>query len=162
RLHNKYLLIGATAATLGEKVASPFIQSVSGGRLRGDLMPGVEGLANQVNAILRDRFYREGPDWIAFLCSLLAAARVIIFDALAQGSYEMARQIAALGVMLASILLVSYLAFSRLLILPPVAPMVFAFAIAAPLTLLRRALVLSREIDSRITELSKAGQSLLA
>jgi signal transduction histidine kinase/CHASE2 domain-containing sensor protein len=162
RLRNKYLLIGATAAALGEKVASPFIQSVNGGRLRSDLMPGVEVLANEVNTILRGRFYREVPDWIAFLCSLLAGAGVIIFAALAQGSYEIARQFAALVALLASILLTSYLAFSMWLILPPVVPMIFAFAIATPLTLLRRAFVLSREIDSRITELSKAGQSLLA
>jgi signal transduction histidine kinase/CHASE2 domain-containing sensor protein len=161
RLRNKYLLIGATAAALGEKVASPFIQSVSGGRLRSDLMPGVEVLANEVNTILRGRFYRELPDWIAFFCSLLAGAGVIIFAALAQGSYEIARQIAALGILLASILLTSYLAFSLWLILPPVVPMLFAFSIATPLTLIRRAFVLSREIDSRITELTKAGQSLL-
>src|SRR4030095_7673386 len=87
---------------------------------------------------------------------------VIIFAPLAQGSYEIARQIAALGILLASILLTFYLAFSRWLIFPPVAPMIIAFAIATPMTLLRRGFVLSREIDSRITELSKAGQSLLA
>jgi signal transduction histidine kinase/CHASE2 domain-containing sensor protein len=161
RLHNKYLLIGATAASLGEKVASPFIQSVNGGRLRGDLTPGVEALANQVNTILRGRFYREVPDWAAFICSLLVGAGVIIFAALAQGSYEIARQIAALVTLLALILLASYLAFSWRLISPPVVPMIFAFAIATPLTLLRRAFTLSREIDSRITELSRAGQSLL-
>jgi signal transduction histidine kinase len=161
RLRNKYLLIGATAASLGEKVASPFIQSLSEGRLRGDLMPGVEILANEVNTILRGRFYREVPDSIAFLCSLLAGAGVIIFAALAQGSYEIARQIAALGALLVLILLTSYIAFSQWLILPPVAPMIIAFTIATPLTLLWRGLVLSREIDSRIAELSKAGQSLL-
>src|SRR5262249_59208009 len=82
--------------------------------------------------------------------------------AVAQGSYEIARQFAALVILLASILLISYLAFSAWLILPPLVPMIFAFAIAAPLTLSRRAFVLSREIDSRIKELSKAGQSLLA
>jgi signal transduction histidine kinase/CHASE2 domain-containing sensor protein len=161
RLHNKYLLIGATAAALGEKVASPFIQSLSGGRIRGDLMPGVEVLANEVNSILRGRFYREIPDWIVFLCSILAGAGVVIFAALAQGSYEIARQIVALGVLLVLILGASYLAFSRWLILPPVIPMIFTFTIATPLTLLWRALVLSREIDSRIAELSKAGQSVL-
>src|SRR5215510_13894298 len=162
KLRNKYLLIGATAATIGEQVASPFIQSVNGGRLRSDLMPGVEVLANQINTILRGRFYREVPDWVAFLCSILAGAGVIIFASLAQGNHEIARQIAALGILLASILLISYLAFSAWLILPPLVPMIFAFAIAAPLTLSRRAFVLSREIDSRIKELSKAGQSLLA
>jgi signal transduction histidine kinase len=161
RLHGRYLLIGATAASLGEKVASPFIQSLTGGRLRGDLMPGVEVLANEVNAILRGRYYREVPDWIAFLCSLLTGAGVIIFAALAQGSYELARQIAALGALLAIILFGSYLAFARWLILPPVTPMIIAFAIATPLTLLWRGLALSREIDLRIAELSRAGQSLL-
>jgi signal transduction histidine kinase/CHASE2 domain-containing sensor protein len=161
RLHNKYLLIGATAAALGEKVASPFIQSVNGGRLRGDLTPGVEVLANQVNTILRGRFYREVPDWVAFLCSLLVGAGVIIFAALAQGNYEIARQIAALVTLLVLIFLTSYLAFSWRLILSPVVPMILAFAIATLLTLLRRAFTLSREIDSRITELSMAGQSLL-
>lgn len=161
RLTNKYLLIGATAATLGEQVASPFMQSVNGGRLRSDLMPGVEVLANQVNTILRGRFYREVSDWVAFLCSLLAGAGVIIFAALAQGSFEIARQIAALVALLALILLTSYLAFSQFLILPPVVPMLFAFTIATPLTLLRRAFVLNREMDSRIAELSKAGESLL-
>jgi signal transduction histidine kinase len=161
RLHNKYLLIGATAATLGEQVASPFIQSINSGRLRGDLMPGVEVLANQVNTILRERFYREPPDWIAFLCSLLVAAGVIVFAALAQGSHEFLRQIAALGTLLVLILLTSYLAFSRLLILAPVVPMLFAFTIATPLTLLRRAFVLSREIDSRIAEISRGGEPLL-
>ncbi|MBO0859560.1 MAG: CHASE2 domain-containing protein [Chloracidobacterium sp.] len=161
RVRNKYLLIGATAATLGEKVASPFIQSVSGGRLRSDLMPGVEVLANEVNTILRGRFYRELPDWIAFFCSLSAGAGVIIIAALAQGSYEIARQIAALGALLGFIILISYLAFSRCMIIPPIAPMIIAFMIATPLTLLWRALVLSGEIDSRIAELSKAGYSLL-
>jgi two-component system phosphate regulon sensor histidine kinase PhoR len=161
RLRDKYLLIGATAATLGEQVASPFIQSVSGGRWRGDLTPGVEVLANQVNTILRGRFYREVSDWAAFLCSLLVGAGVIIFAALAQGNYEIARQIAALVSLLAMILLTSYLAFSWRLILSPVVPMIFAFAIATPLTLLRRAFVMSREMDMRIKELSKAGESLL-
>jgi two-component system phosphate regulon sensor histidine kinase PhoR len=134
---------------------------MSGGRLRSDLMPGVEVLANEVNTILRGRFYREVPDWLTFFYSLLAGAGVIIFAALAQGSYEIARQIAALGALLTLILLTSYLAFSRWLILPPVAPMILAFMIATPLTLLWRSLVLSREIDSRISELSKAEQSLL-
>src|SRR5262249_51140829 len=112
RLYNKYLLIGATAATLGEKVASPFIQSMSGGRARRDLMPGAAVCADEGNVMLRGRLYREVPDWIAFLCSLSAAAGVSSFAALAQGSYEIARQFAARVILLASILLSSYLAFS--------------------------------------------------
>ena len=81
-------------------MASPFIQSVSGGQIRGrDLMPGVEVLGESgKHHLLRGRFYREVPEWIAFLCPLVAAG-VIIFAALAQGSYEIARQIAALGIL---------------------------------------------------------------
>ncbi|MCI0391023.1 MAG: CHASE2 domain-containing protein [Acidobacteria bacterium] len=160
-IRGKYVLIGATAATLGEKVASPLIHSLNRGRLRSDLMPGVEVLANQVNTILRERFFLNLPPWITFLCSVLVVLGVIIFAALAQGSYEIARQIAALGTLLALIIFGSYLAFSRWMILPPIVPMLLAFAIATPVTLLRRSFVLSREISSRIAELSHAGQSLL-
>ncbi|MCI0661860.1 MAG: CHASE2 domain-containing protein, partial [Acidobacteria bacterium] len=70
-IRGKYVLIGATAATLGEKVASPLIHSLNRGRLRSDLMPGVEVLANQVNTILRERFFLNLPPWITFLCSVL-------------------------------------------------------------------------------------------
>jgi signal transduction histidine kinase/CHASE2 domain-containing sensor protein len=161
RLRGKYVLIGATAATLGEQVASPFIHSVNRGRLRSNLMPGVEILANQVNTILRERFYQDIPAWITFLCSASVAFGVIIFAALAQGSYEIMRQIAALIILLALILLSSYLVFSRWLILPPLVPVLLAFAIATPMALLRRSFVLSHEITSRIAELSHAGQSLL-
>jgi signal transduction histidine kinase len=161
KLQGKYLLIGATAATLGEQVASPFIHTKSNGRLRSDLMPGVEVLANQVNTILRERFYRELPDWIVFLCSLMVAIGVIVFAALSQGSHEFLRQNAALGTLLILIFLITDLVFSRWLILAPLVPMLFSFAIATPLTLLRRSLVLGREFDSRIAELSLAGESLL-
>ncbi len=161
KFRGKYVLIGATAATMGEQVASPLIHSVNRGRLRSDLMPGVEVLANQVNTILRERFYQNVPAWMTFLCSALAAFGVIIFAALAQGRYEIMRQIAALIILLALIVLSSYLAFSRWLILPPIVPMLFAIVIATPMILLRRSFVLSREITSRIAELSYAGQSLL-
>ncbi len=160
-LHGKYVLIGATAASIGGQVASPFIHSMYRGRLRSDLMPGVEVLANQVNTILQERFYQDIPSWLTFLCAALAAFGVIISAALSQGSYEILRQIAALIILLSLIVLSSYLAFSRWLILPPLVPMFFAFAIATPLTLLRRSLVLSHEITMRIAELSRAGQSLL-
>ncbi|MBO0720525.1 MAG: CHASE2 domain-containing protein, partial [Blastocatellia bacterium] len=161
RLRDKYLLIGATAATLSDKVASPFIQNINSSRLRGDLMPGIEVLANQVNTILRKRFYSEAPDWIAFLCSVLVALGVIVFAALSQGSYELLRQIAALLTLLILILFASYLAFSRWLIVAPVVPMLLTFVIATPLTMLRRAFLLGREIDARIAEISRAEASLL-
>ncbi len=160
KLRGKYVLIGATAAAIGERVASPMIHAVVGGRMRSELMSGVEILANQVNTILRGRFYRETTDWMAFICAALIAALVIIFAALAQGNYETVRQIVALCSLLALILIGSYLVFSKLMWLPPLAPMLVAFATAAPLTLLRRSILLSGEIDARIEELSQAGQKL--
>ena len=161
RLRNKHVLIGATAATLGDRVASPFIHSEIGSAPRSELMPGIEVLANQLNTILRERFYRETPDWIAFVCAAFIGALVIIFAAPAQGNYEAVRQIAAPVALLILILLVSFLTFSRWLWLPPLVPMLIAFAASTPMALMRRTLVLSREIDARIAELARAGRALL-
>ena len=48
------MLIGATAASLGERVASPFVRYTDArADQHGALMPGVEVLANAVNSILR-------------------------------------------------------------------------------------------------------------
>ena len=59
KLRGKTVLIGATAATLGEQVASPFMRSEdTEGNQHGTLTPGVEVLANAVNTILRSRYYR--------------------------------------------------------------------------------------------------------
>jgi signal transduction histidine kinase/CHASE2 domain-containing sensor protein len=160
KLGRKYVLIGATAATLGERVASPLIHTVQSQRPRSELMPGVEVLANQVNTILRGRFYRETPDWLAWFSAALISAVVILFAALAQGNYEIMRQVAALGGLLIFILIGSYLAFTKFFLLPPLVPMLIAFVAAVPLTLLRRSLLLSDEIDARIEELSRAGRSM--
>jgi signal transduction histidine kinase/CHASE2 domain-containing sensor protein len=161
KLRQKYVLVGATAATLGERVASPLIHTLQGERIRSELMPGVEVLANQVNTILSGHFYREVPDWLAFTAAALIAAAVILFAALARGNYETMRQVAALGGLLIFILIGSYLAFTKFFVLPPLVPMLIAFVTAVPLTLLRRSLLLSGEIDARIEELSRAGLALL-
>lgn len=161
KLRGKYLLIGATAATLGERFVSPFIHSELGDYPRSELMPGVEVLANQVNTVLRERFYREIPDWLTFLCAAFVAAAVIIFAALAQGSHEAMRQIAASVALLLLILVASFWAFNKWLLLPPLVPMLIAFTIATPMALMRRSLVMSREIDARIAELTESGEALI-
>lgn len=158
RLRGKYVLIGATAATLGDRVASPMIHTLAGNRPQSELMSGVEVLANQVNTILRGRFYRETPDWIAWLCAAAVAAAVILSAALAGGSL---RQLAALALLPAAILAGSVLAFSRWMLLPPIVPMLASFLIATPVVWLRRSFQLSREIDERIAELDEAGNRLL-
>ena len=86
QFRGKYVLVGATAASLGDRLASPFVhQADARGNQHGSLMPGVEVLANTLNTILRSRFYSETPDWLAFLCGALVAALTMFGLAIAQG-----------------------------------------------------------------------------
>src|SRR5262245_26820765 len=109
---DRYVLIGATAAAMGDRVASPFA-SFAGkrGDRNGALISGVEVSANAITTILRSRFYRETPDWIAALIAALVSAVVIGALILAQGGRELIKQIAALLGITALILGLSYLAF---------------------------------------------------
>lgn len=158
----KYVLIGATAATLGDHVASPFAHTEEAvGEQHGELMPGVEVLANAVNTILRSRFYYDMPDWLAALAAMLVAAAVLGALATAQGGFESTKQIGVLVGLLILILGASYIAFVYWLVVPPVVPALVSFVIAAPLALLRRSLVTSADLDERIAELTGAGELLL-
>ncbi|MDT5059780.1 MAG: hypothetical protein QOH63_239 [Acidobacteriota bacterium] len=157
--HGKYVLIGATAATLGDHVASPFVHAEGGtGEQHGELMPGVEVLANAMNTILRARFYHEVPDWLAALLAALVAAAVLGSLAIAQGRFESAKQIGALIGLLAIILGVSYIAFVYWFIVPPVVPALISFGVAAPLALLRRSLMTSYALNTRVAELTSANE----
>ena len=98
QFRGKYVLMGATAASLGDRLASPFVhQADARGDQHGSLMPGVEVLANTLNTILRSRFYSETPDWLAFLCGALVAALTMFVLAIAQGRHETVKQIGALA-----------------------------------------------------------------
>lgn len=155
KLRGKFVLVGATAATLGDHVASPFVHLEGVDRNQhGTLMPGVEVLANAVNTILRERFYRETPDWLAALFAALVAAAVIFALTITQGRFETLKQLSALGGLVVVILALSYLAFKHWLIFPPVVPSLISLATAAPLLLLRRSLATSVDLDERIAELS--------
>jgi signal transduction histidine kinase/CHASE2 domain-containing sensor protein len=155
----KYVLIGATAATLGDHVASPFVHAEgAAGEQHGELMPGVEVLANSMNTILRSRFYHETPDWLAALLAALVAASVPGSLAVSQGRFEGVKQIGAITGILVIILAASYIAFAHWLVVPPVVPALVSFATAAPLTLLRRSLRTSADLDARISELTSADE----
>jgi CHASE2 domain-containing sensor protein len=74
----KYVLIGATAASLGDRFASPFLHDGGSAGPDGSFMPGVEVLANALNSILRARFYSQAPPavgiaWTAALAALTLA-----------------------------------------------------------------------------------------
>src|SRR5262245_5382732 len=158
---NKYVLLGATAAGLGDRVASPFVhEEFADGRQSGELTPGVEVLANTLHTILRARFYRETPEWMIPLCAMLAASATVLLLAFAGGRFEMVKQLGALTGLVATIFLFSYLAFTYWLIVPPLAPTLVACLTAAPLAWLRRSLMMSADLDSRIAELAQTGGNL--
>jgi PAS domain S-box-containing protein len=160
-LRGKYVLVGATAASLGDRVASPFVHSTDvRGNQHGALMPGVEVLANSLNTILRSRFYSATPDWLAFLFAALAAAATLWLLAVAQGRHESLKQVGVLAGMATGIVLVCYLLFTRFLVFPPLTPGLVSFASAGILGLLRRSLATSARLDDSIAELARGGSSL--
>jgi PAS domain S-box-containing protein len=157
-LRGKYVLVGATAASMGDRLASPFTRQESAeGDQHAQPMPGVEALANSLNTILRGRFYSAPPDWVAVLCAGLIAALVLGALSLTQGRGGLPVAFAALTGLPGVILLASYLAFTRWLIAPPLVPMLAAFTTALPLALLRRTMMASADLDERIAELTQAG-----
>ncbi|MDQ3323115.1 MAG: CHASE2 domain-containing protein, partial [Acidobacteriota bacterium] len=98
RFRGKYVLIGATAATLGDRIATPFVHAENdSGNQNGELMPGVEILANSINTILRERFYQPVSDWTAGFCAALVAAAVLLLIRLAEGRFEAAKQLVSLA-----------------------------------------------------------------
>ncbi len=161
RLRDKYVLIGATAASLGDRLASPFIHSSDPGpNQHGSLMPGVEILANTINTILRSRFYSETPDWLAFLCGAMVSALTLFALLAAQGQYEAIKQTGALIAIITFILLAAYLSFTRLLVFPPLTLSLVSFASAGLFGQLRRSLIASGQIDRSIEDVKHAENSL--
>jgi PAS domain S-box-containing protein len=157
----KYVLVGATAASMGDRIASPFA-NLSNGRPeeQGSLMPGVEVLANAVNTILRSRFYSEVSDWQAFLWSALIAAATLLLLEVAQGGHEFLKQVSALAAMGFAVLAAGYLAFTWFQVFPPVVPALAGFAGAGFLGPLRRSLVASVRLDENIADLARSGELL--
>jgi len=163
QFRGKYVLVGATAASLGDRLASPFVHLADArGDQHGSLMPGVEVLANTLNTILRSRFYSEASDWLAFLCGALVAALTMFVLAVAQGRHEAVKQIGFLAAVTGAVLLAGYLAFTRFLVFPPLTLSLVSFASAGVLGLLRRSLVASSHLDSSIEDIKHAGESLCA
>ncbi len=163
QFRDKYVLVGATAASLGDRIASPFVhQGDVQGNQHGSLMPGVEVLANTLNTILRSRFYSETPGWLAFLCGALVAALTIFGLEVAQGRHEAVKQVGVLAAVSGAILVAGYLVFTRLLVFPPLTLSLVSFASAGVLGLLRRSLVASSDLDKSIEDIKRAGESLNA
>ncbi len=160
-LRGKYVLIGATAAAMSDRIASPFAKSEGeDGDQHAALMPGVEVLANTVNTILRRRFYAETSDWMAILAAACVAAAIALILTVSHQRAESVRHLLAMSGLLLLILLASYVMFARLLIVPPLIPALLAFGTATPLTLLYRAMTLSLHLDDRFAELLQESAKL--
>lgn len=161
RFQGKYVLIGATAASQGDRVASPFLHHTDAhADQHGALMPGVEVLANALNTILRSRFYSETGALVALLFAALIAAVTLLALELAQGRMELARQVGALILVALAILIAAYFEFSRLRVYPPLTPGLFSFAAAGVMGLLWRSLGASSRLDESIHQLSQSGEIL--
>jgi PAS domain S-box-containing protein len=143
-----------TAAAMGDRVASPFADR------NDELTPGVEVLANAITTIMRSRYYRETPDWVAALSAALIAAVVVGAVILAQGRREFIKQIASLLGIMALILSLSYLVFARWMVEPPIVSAMISLIVAAPLALLLRSLMVSASLDERIADMTQESARL--
>ncbi len=162
RFEGKYVLIGATAAAMGDRLTSPFVHlSDARADQHGAFMPGVEVLANELNTILRGRFVSTTSGRMGFLLAALAALMTLTALEFAQGGREVVGQLSALGAVATLILLAAYVAYSRWLVFPPLVPATISFASAGILGLLHRSLTASARLDAGIAELAEAGALLV-
>jgi signal transduction histidine kinase/CHASE2 domain-containing sensor protein len=152
-LDGKYVLVGATAASLGQRFASPFVHySDKQGGQHGESIAGVEVLANALNTILRRRFYSEMSEWAAFVYAVSAAWLMIGLLALAQGSRSELRFLAAIALGLAIIIGVSYFCFVQLLIIPALLAAVVSFGLTGISSLAMRSVKASLSLDQGIQQ----------
>jgi signal transduction histidine kinase/CHASE2 domain-containing sensor protein len=157
-LRDKYVLVGATAASLGERFASPFTHDAGaqgnqrGANQYGAAMPGVEVLANALNTILNSRFYSDMPDAAAFALSALAAWLMLTLLSLAPGNRAGLRLLAALAAGVLLILFASYECFARFLIFPPLVSALLSFGAAGILGLAAISFEASAALDRGIRQ----------
>jgi PAS domain S-box-containing protein len=153
----KYVIVGATAAALGDRFISPFVHMEGpNGQQYGEFVPGAEILANSLNTFLRGRSYSETPDWLALACAALVALFTLGGLSIAQGKQEVLKQVAMVILLGALILGLSYFAFTRWLVFPPIVACGVSLVSAIPLVLLHRSVVASREMDVQIQQMVHA------
>lgn len=153
----KIVLIGATAASMGDSRVVPFMNFATERRQGGQEMPGVEIHANIINTIRNQLALKNLPDWMAFALALA----VISLSAMTIRRFDGWRQLLILGLILLAILGGSLAAFSWWLIVPPLPPLLTGFAVVIPL-LLNRSLNASRELDAKLAALVGSQKSFLA
>ena len=161
QLRDRYILIGATAASLGDRVASPFVRYTDArADQHGALMPGVEVLANAINVILRSRYYTEIGDFGTFLWAVLVAGLTLLLLDAAQGGRELFKQLLVLAAVAALVVFGGRALFQYALVYPPIVACLVAFGCAGILGLLRRSLVASARLDGDLAQLALSGDLL--
>jgi signal transduction histidine kinase len=154
-LQGKYVLLGVTAASEGDRLASPFLhQSDAQGDDHGVLMPGVEVLANSLNTMLRGRFYSDTGAMGSFLWAALIASLTLFALERSQGRMEMIRHGAAILALSATVLFAAYFEFTQLLVYPPLVSALVALGSAAVFGVLWRALSASSQLDASLAQLT--------
>lgn len=156
RFRDRIVLIGATAPSMGDSRLAPFTHYGNDLTQGGREMPGVEIHANIINTIRAGLYFRPLSDQVSFLLALLVMALAAITVYWLDGW----RQLTLLGMMLLVMVGGSYFAFDRLLILPPIVPMLTGFAVVLPL-LLNRSLAVSRELDDKLATLAASQRGFL-
>ena len=156
RFRDRIVLIGATAPSMGDSRLAPFTHYGNDLTQGGREMPGVEIHANIINTIRAGLYFRPLSDQVSFLLALLVMALAAVTVYWLDGW----RQLTLLGLLLLVMVAGSYFAFDRLLILPPIVPMLTGFAVVLPL-LLNRSLAVSRELDDKLATLAASQRGFL-
>jgi len=146
---DRYVLVGSTAASLGERFASPFAHYADArGNQHGASMSGVEVFANALNTIVKGRFHTEMPDFWAFCFAAMAAWLGVSVLAAARGWHAFAMLLAAGG----AIAGISYLFMNHLWIYPPMTAALIAFGAGSMSSMLLRSMRASAGLDEGIGE----------
>jgi len=150
-LRGKYVLVGSTAASLGERFASPFTHySDAQGNQHGASIPGVEVLANALNTIVRGQFYSEMPELPVFISTALAAWLMLALLSVSQARRGVLRHSAAMLLGLALVLAACYVCFADLLVFPPMVAALVSFGSAGVSGLAARSVQASAGLDRGI------------
>jgi adenylate cyclase len=69
KFKDKIVLIGSTSHLLGDLTTTPFTKFNHNKAFKG-LMPGIEFLANCVNSLINEKYFKHTPLWLTFIVSL--------------------------------------------------------------------------------------------
>ncbi|MBT8120184.1 MAG: CHASE2 domain-containing protein [Gammaproteobacteria bacterium] len=146
---DKIVLIGTTAEGLGDALPTPF----SGD---GGIMPGIEIVANVIDAIRNDLNIRElDKPWLILITAMLVALPVLIYPYVNPGS----TLLVLLGIILGSVALAALLLWLFGIWLPVSTVLLFQ-TISYPLWSWRRLVLAMRHINAELDNLSDMQKAL--